>query len=164
MTSLDELLAANRRWAAEFPASGLPARPARRLAVLTCMDARFTAHRVLGLQLGDAHVVRNAGGRASDDALRSLAVSAAVLEARHCLVMHHPDCGLHGVTNTDIRARVAEVTGATPDLDFLPFGDLEQSVREDVAIMRSSPLFPADYEVTGFVYDVATGRLRLVDG
>jgi carbonic anhydrase len=162
--SLDDLLAANQRWTAEFPASGLPMEPTRGLAVLTCMDARFGVEGMLGLKLGDAHIVRNAGGRASDDALRSLALSAALLGTRQCMVIHHTDCGLQGVTNRGLRARVGEVTGTMPDLDFLPFSDLEQSVRDDVVAMCSSTLLPPDYEVGGFVYDVTTGRLHYLAG
>jgi carbonic anhydrase len=159
----EQLLAANRAYAAGFTAGRLPVRPGRQLAILTCMDSRYTAQGVLGVDLGDAHVIRNAGGRVTDDVLRSLIVSAALLDTRHCVVIHHTDCGLFAKTNDALRERVEAVSGAAPALDFLPFDDVAQSVRDDVAAVRASPHFPPDYEVIGFVYDVRTGLLELVE-
>jgi carbonic anhydrase len=160
---VEQFLDANRAYAEGFTAGALPVRPGRRLAILTCMDSRYTAQGILGVALGDAHVIRNAGGRVTQDVLRSLILSAALLDTRHCVVIHHTDCGLYQKTNDGLRARVASVAGAAPELDFLPFDDVARSVRDDVAALRASPHFPPDYSVMGFVYDVRTGRLETVD-
>jgi carbonic anhydrase len=156
-------MAANRAYAETFRSGALQVRPARSLAILTCMDSRYTAQGVLGVDLGDAHVIRNAGGRVTDDAVRSLVLSAALLGTRQCVLIHHSDCGLLGRSNEELRARVAEVSGVEPAIDFLPFDDLEQSVRDDLQALRACPLFPPDYEIIGFTYDVRTGRLTPVD-
>lgn len=158
-----ELLANNTRYAEEFAAGDLRVRPLRQIAILTCMDSRYTAQGVLGLRLGDSHVIRNAGGRASGDAIRSLVLSSSVLGTRWCVVIHHTDCGLLGVTNEELQARVEAATGARPAIDFLPFADVVTSVREDLAALRACPYFPPGYQVLGFVYDVTTGRLRPVE-
>ena len=164
MPVVDELLAANERYAAGFDTGDLPLPPARQVAVLVCMDARIDPAKALGLAEGDAHVVRNAGGRASDDALRSLAISHELLGTREVVVVHHTDCGMLTFTNDQIRQRLRDRLGADASaIDFLPFGDLDQSVRDDVATIRSSPLIPDDIAVCGFVYDVRSGRLRRVD-
>jgi carbonic anhydrase len=163
MSELPAILEANRRYAAGFAQGDLPMPPARRLAVLTCMDARIDPAKALGLAAGDAHVVRNAGGRASDDALRSLVISQQLLGTREVLVVHHTDCGMLTFTNDQLRERLREHLGADASgVDFLPFADLEQSVRDDVAAIRASPLVPDDVAVRGFVYDVRSGRLREV--
>ncbi len=164
MSLADDLLAANARYRAEFDAADLQLRPLRQLAILTCMDSRYTAQGILGLSLGDTHVIRNAGGRVTEDAIRSLSLSAALLGTRACVVIHHSDCGLFGRTDEELRQRVAEVAGTRATFGFLPFEDLEQSVRDDVAALRASPYFPAEYEVIGFTYDVRTGTLALVEG
>jgi carbonic anhydrase len=161
---LAEVQAANERYAAGFTKGDLPMPPGRKLAVLACMDARLDPARVLGLEEGDAHVIRNAGGRASPDALRSLIISYKLLGTREFLVIHHTDCGMLTFSNEQIRDMLAADPGAdASSIDFLPFGDLEGSVREDVATVRSSPLIPNDIPVTGFVYDVRSGRLERVD-
>ncbi len=163
MAIRDEITEANARYAAGFAKGGLAMAPARRFAVLACMDARLDPARALGLDEGDAHVIRNAGGRASDDALRSLVISQQLLGTREVIVLHHTDCGMATFTNDDLRGRLRETFGVdTSGTDFLPFSDLEQSVRDDVATIRSSPLIPADVSVTGYVYDVRTGRLAEV--
>ena len=163
MSLADELLAANARYAEGFTASDLKVRPIRQLAILTCMDSRFTAQGVLGLDLGDAHVIRNGGGRVTEDSIRSLVLSAALLGTRACVVIHHSDCGLFGRSDEELRQKVAEVAGARATFGFLPFDDLEQSVRDDIAALRATPYFPPDYEVIGFTYDVRTGRLAPVE-
>lgn len=163
MTLIEELLAANDAYRADFSASGLQVRPQRHLAVLTCMDSRYTAQGVMGFALGDVHVIRNAGGRVTEDAIRSLALSAALLGTRGCIVVHHSNCGLYGKTNEELRQAVLDYSGAQSDIDFEPFDDLEESVREDVRRLRARPEFPPDYEVVGFTYDVETGRLALVE-
>ena len=163
MATRDEISQANERYAADFAKGDLPMPPRRKLAVLACMDARLDPARALGLEEGDAHVIRNAGGRASDDALRSLVISQQLLGTRAVVVIHHTDCGMATFTNDDLRGKLRETFGVdASDTDFLPFGDLEQSVRDDVATIRSSPLVPADVEVTGYIYDVRTGKLTEV--
>lgn len=163
MSLAGELMRANERWREGFRASELQARPLREVAILTCMDSRFTAQGVLGLELGDAHVIRNAGGRVTEDVIRSLTLSAALLGTRACVVIHHSDCGLFGRSDEELRHRVAETSGARATFGFLPFADLDASVRDDVAALRSCPYFPAEYEVVGFTYDVRTGQLAPVD-
>ena len=124
------------------------------------MDARLHPARFLGLELGDAHVIRNAGGRASEDALRSLVISQQLLGTNTVVVIHHTDCGMLTFSNEDLRTKVRQELGANADhIDFLPFKDLEQSVRDDVATIKNSPLIPKNIEVSGFIYDVRSGRL-----
>jgi carbonic anhydrase len=160
----DELVAGNQAWARAFAWGGLDVRPRRQLTVLTCMDSRYTAQGIFGLQLGDTHVLRNAGGRVTDDAIRSLVLSAHVLGTQGCLVIHHTRCGLYGATNEGIRARVTEATGADASgIDFLPFDNIEESVRTDMQRLRANPLLPADYLVLGFIYDVETGLVTPVE-
>ena len=162
MSVIDELVRENETYAGTFDKGGLPMPPARHVAVITCMDARLLPSRILGLEEGDAHVIRNAGGRA-EDALRSLVISQRLLGTQEVLVVHHTDCGmltfdnptLYGICQADLGADAS-------DIDFLPFGDLEQSVREDVELIRSSPLIAKDTPVTGFVYDVKTGKIHEV--
>jgi carbonic anhydrase len=163
MSILDEFAAANDRYAADFAHGALPMPPARHVAVLTCMDARLDPAKILGLAEGDAHVIRNAGGRASDDALRSLAISNRLLGTTEYVVIHHTDCGMATFTNEQLRARFAAELGADASaIDFLPFSNVDASVREDVAAIAASPLLPPGTPVSGFVYDVATGRLQRV--
>jgi len=164
MSALDDLLAANEGYAAVFTKGDLPMAPARKVAVLTCMDARLHPERFLGLEEGDAHVVRNAGGRASDDAIRSLVISYKLLGTREFLVIHHEDCGMMTHTNEQMREMLRrDLNADASGIDFLPFTDLEESVREDVQTIRSSPLVADDIAVRGFVYDVKSGRLREVE-
>jgi len=137
--------------------------PAQHLAVLTCMDARIHPEAALGLEIGDAHMIRNGGGRASDDAIRSLVISTTLLGTQEFAVMHHTDCGMLTFTNDDLRKKLADERGVDASaVDFLPFPDLEQSVRDDVATIESSPLLPDGIEVTGWVYDVKTGKISPV--
>lgn len=156
-----EVLAAGVRHASEFRHAGLPPEPRRRFAVLTCMDARMDPLAILGLEPGDAHVIRNAGGRASDDALRSLIISNRLLRTRAIAVIHHTHCGMATYSNERLRAEIRSDTGEDASaIDFLFFKDLDKSVREDVAAIRASRLIAADVEIMGFVYDVRTGLLR----
>ncbi len=159
MSELNAVLAANDRYAATFTKGDLPMPPARRLVILTCMDARIDPAQAFGVTEGDAHVIRNAGGRASEDALRSLVISTQLLGTREVSVIHHTDCGMLTFTNEQLQARLgADAAG----IDFLPFSDLEQSVRDDMATIRASPLLPDDLAVRGFIYDVRSGHLREV--
>ena len=127
------------------------------------MDARLHPEKFLGLDEGDAHVIRNAGGRASDDALRSLIISYKLLGTREFAVIHHTDCGMLTFTNDQLRDILRnDLNADASGIDFLPFSDLDESVRQDVQTIRSSPLIPDDIPVSGFVFDVKTGRLREV--
>ncbi len=161
MPVLQELLAANERYAAEFTQGHLPMPPGRHVAVLTCMDARLDPAKFLGLAEGDAHVIRNAGGRASEDAIRSLIISYKLLGTREFLVIHHSDCGMLTFTNAQLQEQLRRDLDADASaVDFLPFSDLDESVRQDVKAIRSSLFIPQSFAVSGYVYDVRTGRLR----
>ncbi len=161
MSEVSTFLKANERYAASFAKGHLPMPPARRVAVVACMDARLDPARVLGLEEGDAHVVRNAGGRAAD-AVRSLVISQQLLGTREVVVIHHTDCGMLTFTDAQLRQKVRDELGVETDTAFLSFTDVEQSVRDDVAAIRASRLLLRGIPVTGFVYDVKTGRLRQV--
>ena len=160
------ILDANRRFAVGFEHGALPVRPARQLVIVTCMDSRIDTFRALGLELGDAHVIRNAGGRASDDVIRSLIISTTLLGTREVLVVHHTDCGLMGTSEEELRGLVARERGTdTSDLEFLSFADHQTALRADVKTIRSSPHLGSDLLVSGYLYDVHTGRLsELVPG
>lgn len=162
MSVTDELIQNNQSYASGFSKGDLPASPAKQTIVVTCMDARLVPSRFLGLEEGDAHVIRNAGGRAQD-ALRSIVISQRMLGTKEVLVIHHTECGMLTFNNEDLHAKVQEDLGAdASDIDFLPFGDLEQSVRDDVEFLKSSPLVPEDVSVRGFVYDVKSGKVSEV--
>ncbi len=164
MGVLDEILSANGRYATAFDKGHLPMPPGRRFAVVTCMDARLDPARFLGLEEGDTHVIRNAGGLVTDDALRSLVISHWLLGTREAVVIAHTDCGMLTFTNDDLRAKLAEGAGAdASEIDFHPFPDLDESVRSSVARIRESPLLPDSFSASGFVYDVRTGQLGEVD-
>jgi carbonic anhydrase len=161
MPVADEFLQANQQYAAAFDKGSLPMPPRRHVAVVTCMDARLDPAKFLGLQEGDAHVIRNAGGRAAD-AIRSLVISQQLLGTREVVVIHHTDCGMLTFTDDQLRQKLRDDLGAQTTDAFLPFSDLEQSVRDDVAAIRTSPLLLKDVPVRGFIYDVRTGRLQEV--
>jgi carbonic anhydrase len=161
---IDELLAANAAYAAGFAAGDLPARPARPVAVLTCMDARLDPHRILGLAPGDAHVIRNAGGVANDDAIRSLAVSQRKMGTREVLVILHTDCGMRTFSEDAFVDELAAETGARPAWETTAFHEIEADVRRAVERIAASPFLPHTDDVRGFVYEVETGRVREVTG
>ena len=164
MSSLDTLLEANARFAEGFDKGDAQAPPIIPVAVVTCIDARLHPERFLGSNIGDIHVIRNAGGRATDDVLRSLIISSQLLGTREHMVIHHTDCGMLTFTNEQVWGKLEAETGSSArHIDFLPFSDLEGGVRNDVRTIRESPFLPEDAEVTGWVYDVRTGRLRRVD-
>jgi len=155
---LPTLLAANEAYQhGDFHGAQRTPRPARHLVILTCMDARLDLFRALGLDVGDAHILRNAGGRASVDVIRSLVVSAHLLGTSEVGVVHHTNCGLEGLTDEEVSRR----TGVS-NIDFLAFGDLDGSVREDVMTIRSCGLLPEGFVAWGAVYDVDTGAIRVV--
>ncbi|HZS91095.1 MAG TPA: carbonic anhydrase [Chloroflexota bacterium] len=161
MSAADEFIEANKAYAARFTKGDLPVPPARHVAVVACMDARLDPARALGLEEGDAHVIRNAGGRAKD-AIRSLAISQQLLGTREVVVIHHTDCGMLTFTDQQLREKIRSDLGVDTDQEFLPFSDLEQSVRDDVQAIRTSPLLLKDVPVRGFIYDVKTGLLSEV--
>ncbi|KIZ07263.1 carbonic anhydrase [Monoraphidium neglectum] len=142
--------------------------PQRKALVLACMDARLHPEKVLGLEIGDAHVVRNAGGRASADALRSIAISQRLLGTQEVVVIHHTDCGMLTFKDDDIRSKIRDELGdsagdAADGIAFLPFSDLEASVKADIRIIKEAAIVDGDVPVHGFVYDVTTGRLNPVN-
>jgi carbonic anhydrase len=158
-----EIAEANQRYAASFAKGNLPMPPGRKFAAVVCMDARIDPAKALGLEEGDAHVIRNAGGRASDDAIRSLIISHKLLGTREFAVIHHTDCGMVTFSNEDLRGMLHRDYGADASaIDFLPFSDLEQSVRDDVAAIKNSPFIDRSIPVSGYIYDVKTGRLNQV--
>ena len=158
MTRFNEFLKANETFAAGFTRGDLPMPPARKVAVVACMDARLHPEKVLGIDIGEAHVIRNAGGRAQD-ALRSLVISQQLLGTREIVVLHHTDCGMLTFTNEQLAAKIQADLGVdVSGQDFLPFADLEQSMRDDVAFLRHSPLIPKNIPISGAIYDVRTGR------
>jgi carbonic anhydrase len=161
MSVTDEFVEANKKYAAQFTKGDLPMPPGRHIAVVACMDARLDPARALGLEEGDAHVIRNAGGRAKD-AIRSLAISQQLLGTREIVVIHHTDCGMLTFTDPQLREKIRSDLGVDTDQEFLSFSDLEQSVRDDVQAIRTSPLLLKDVPVRGFIYDVKTGLLNEV--
>ncbi len=163
MSIYDELAEANEGYAAGFAKGDLQMPPARKLAIVACMDARLDPAKALGLQEGDAHVIRNAGGRVSDDAIRSLVISQQLLGTSAIAIVHHTDCGMVTFTNDVLRSKLEDAFGVDVSaMDFLPFSDLEQSVVDDVNRVRNSPIIPQDIPVVGYVYDVKSGRISQV--
>jgi len=162
LTATDELLQNNEAYAASFDKAELPLPPARKLAVLACMDARLNVFGALGLTEGDAHVIRNAGGIVTDDAIRSLAISQRLLGTEEIILIHHTDCGMLTFTDDDFRGAVEKETGIKPELAAESFSDLDSDVRQSIARIKASPFIPHKDSVRGFVYEVETGRLREV--
>ena len=162
MSQTDELLKNNEAYAARFDKGGLPLPPARKVAVVACMDARLNPSYLLGLEEGDAHVIRNAGGLVNDETIRSLCISHNLLGTTEALVIAHTDCGMLTFKNEDIHAKLADEKGAdASDIDFQPFSDLDESVRRSVAKAQASPLL-SGVAISGWVYDVRSGALREV--
>ena len=157
----ERALSENERYVAQFDRSNLPLPPGRKLAVLACMDARLTVEDVLGLRTGDAHIIRNAGGLASDDALRSLVISQRLLGTEEVIVLEHTGCGMLTFDDDEVRADIAAETGADADVRFGAFDDLEENLRSQVDRIRAHP-WTKDVPVHGLVYEVETGRLREV--
>jgi carbonic anhydrase len=162
MTQTDQLLENAAEYAAGFDKGDLPLPPARKVAVLACMDARLDPARVLGLEEGDAHVIRNAGGVVDEDAIRSLAISQNLLGTEEIVLVHHTDCGMLTFTDDELAEKLEGETGERPEWHAHAFSDLEGDVREGVEAIRSSPFVPRTDNVRGFVYEVETGNLREV--
>jgi carbonic anhydrase len=163
MTVTDELLANAERYAETFDKGDLPMPPGRHVAVLACMDARLNPYGLLGLQEGDAHVIRNAGGVVTDDEIRSLAISQRLLGTREIILIHHTDCGMLTFTDQDFKAAVRQDTGIEPKWATEAFDDVEADVRQSLARVQDSPFIPHKDNLRGFVYEVETGRLREVN-
>jgi carbonic anhydrase len=164
MSTTDQLLKANERYAQNFKLGHLPMPPARKVAVLACMDARLTVEQFLGLETGEAHIIRNAGGIVTEDALRSLLISHQLLGTQEFLIINHTDCGMLTFKDEDLRDRLEKQTGtaAFAPVHFHAFRDLESNVRRQIGRVRSHPWVPKQIPVRGFIYDVKTGRLHEV--
>jgi carbonic anhydrase len=162
MTAIDELLKNNESFADSFDKGGLALPPAKKVAIVACMDARLNPFPILGLEIGDAHVIRNAGGVITDDEIRSLAISQHLLGTEEIMLIHHTDCGMLTFNDEEFKERMEEATGQRPAWPVHSFSDLEQDVRDSIATIKDSPFIPKKDEVRGFVYEVETGRLREV--
>ena len=162
MSSTDDLLANNESYVAAFDKGDLPLPPARKVAVVACMDARLNVYGMLGLAEGDAHVIRNAGGVVTDDEIRSLAISQRLLGTEEIILIHHTDCGMLTFTDDEFKAAIEKDTGIRPTWAAEAFSDLDADVRQSIARIKASPFVPRKDSVRGFVYEVETGRLREV--
>jgi carbonic anhydrase len=163
MSLTEELLQNNAIYAESFEKGDLPLPPARGVAVVACMDARLDVHKILGLEEGDAHVIRNAGGVITDDEIRSLTISQRLLGTREIILIHHTDCGMLTFSDDELKAQIHEEVGMKPHFSMESFSDLEEDVRQSVARIQASPFVPHKESVRGFIYEVETGRLREVN-
>ena len=163
MSVTEELLQNNAAYAEFFEKGDLPLPPARGVAVVACMDARLDVHKILGLEEGDAHVIRNAGGVITDDEVRSLTISQRLLGTREIILIHHTDCGMLTFSDDELKAQIHQEVGMKPHFPMESFSDLEEDVRQSVARIQASPFIPHKESVRGFIYEVETGRLREVN-
>ena len=165
MSVTDEVLQANEAYSRNFNLGQLPKPPARKLAIVACMDARLTVEQLLGLKTGDAHIIRNAGGIVTEDALRSLIISHHLLGTEEFIIMNHTDCGMLTFKDSALRAQLQEKTGAiaSEPKHFHAFGDLEENVRRQIDRIGAHPWIPKHIPVRGFIYDVKTGQLKEVE-
>jgi carbonic anhydrase len=164
MSTIDETLKENKKYSQDFKLGGLPMPPARKLAVVACMDARITVEEALGLKTGDAHIIRNAGGIVTEDAVRSLIISHYLLGTNEFMIINHTDCGMLTFKDHDLKERLKKTTKTAaiePDT-FHAFDDLEKNVREQVEKVKSHPWIPKDIPVRGFIFDVKSGKLNEV--
>ena len=162
MSITDELLKNNKTYVKAFDKGALPLPPAKGVAIIACMDAWLDIHKILGLQEGDAHVIRNAGGVITDDEIRSLAISQRLLGTREVILIHHTDCGMLTFTDDEVRGKIQAEVGIKPPFALESFRDLEEDVRQSMARIKASPFIPRKDSIRGFVYEVETGRLREV--
>jgi len=162
MSETDELLENNAAYAESFQKGDLPLPPARGVAIVACMDARLDVHKILGLEEGDAHVIRNAGGVITDDEIRSLTISQRLLGTREIILIHHTDCGMLTFSDDELKAQIHEEVGMKPHFSMESFSDLEEDVRQSIARIKASPFISHKQSVRGFIYEVETGRLREV--
>jgi carbonic anhydrase len=163
VTNTDELLSNNESYAEGFDKADLPLPPAKKVAVVACMDARLDPARILGLEEGDAHVIRNAGGVVSDEEIRSLAISQALLGTDEIILIHHTDCGMLTFSDEEFAAKLEDATGERPSWSAHSFDDLEGDVRSSIERIKKNPFVQKTDKVRGFVYDVETGKLGEVD-
>jgi carbonic anhydrase len=162
MSVTDELVRNNQTYAGSFKKGDLPLPPAKHVAVLACMDARLDVHKILGLQEGDAHIIRNAGGASTDDAIRSLAISQRLLGTKEIILIHHTDCGMLTFHDDELKRKIEEETGIRPAFALEAFANLEDDVKQSIARIKASPFIPNKSSVRGFVYDVRSGKLNEV--
>lgn len=162
MGATEELVRNNEGYTREFDKGDLPLPPAKKVAVIACMDARLDVHKILGLREGDAHVIRNAGGVVTDDAIRSLTISQRLLGTEEVILIHHTDCGMLTFKDDDVKEQVQREVGIRPHFSLEAFSDLDEDVRQSIRRIQASPFVPYRENVRGFVYDVQTGRLREV--
>ncbi len=162
MSVTDDLLANAEQYAANFDKADLPMPPGKQVAVVSCMDARLNPYGLLGLSEGDVHVIRNAGGIATEDALRSLAISQRLLGTKEIVLIHHTDCGMLTFTDQQFRDDIAADTGVRPSWASEAFSDLEADVRQNIARIQAETSIPLKDSVRGFIYDVKTGKLNEV--
>ena len=162
MTQTDSLLKNNAAAAKTFREGDLPLPPSRRLAVVACMDARLDVHKILGLKEGEAHVIRNAGGVATDDAIRSLVISQRLLGTEEIILIHHTDCGMLTFKDDELKAKIESETGIRPPFALEAFSNLDEDVKQSINRIKASPFVPRKDKIRGFVYEVKTGRLREV--
>ncbi len=162
MSVTDELLRNNEEYARSFDKGDLPMPPGKNLAVVACMDARLNVYGMLGLEEGDAHVIRNAGGVITDDEIRSLAISQRLLGTREIVLIHHTDCGMLTFEDDEVKGQIQADVGIKPEFALEAFSDLEEDVCQSVARIEASPFIPHKDSVRGFIYEVETGRLREV--
>ena len=162
MPTIDELIDNAEAYASTFDRGELPLPPAKRVAIVACMDARLNPYGLLGLHEGDAHVIRNAGGVITDDEIRSLAISQRLLGTEEIMLIHHTDCGMLTFADDDFRRQVQDETGSKPAWAAETFSDLDEDVRQSIARIKASPFIPSKDQIRGFVYDVHDGRLREV--
>ena len=162
MSTTDDLLENAKRYESSFTKGDLPLPPARKIAIVACMDARLNPYGLLGLQEGDAHVIRNAGGVITDDEIRSLAISQRLLGTEEIVLIHHTDCGMLTFTDDDFKHSIQEETGIKPEWAVEAFPNVEEDVKQSLARVKASPFIPRKDSVRGFVYEVETGHLREV--
>lgn len=162
MSATDEMLSANARYAADFSKGDKALPPAKKVAVVACMDARIETGRLLGLEEGDAHVIRNAGGVVTDDVIRSLTISQRLLGTEEIVLIHHTDCGMLTFSDDAAKADIAADTGLRPPFSLEAFGDPAEDVRQSIRRIEASPFVPKKDRIRGFVYDVRSGHLNEV--
>jgi len=162
MTETDGLLKHARDYAERFDKQDLSMMPSKRVAVLACMDTRLIPSRILGLNEGEAHILRNAGGTVTDDAIRSLSLSQNLLGTEEIILLHHTECGMLGITDEEYADRMEAETGERPEWSAHAFSDLEQDLRDSMARLRESPFIPRKDSIRGFIFDVKTAELREV--
>jgi carbonic anhydrase len=163
MSAIEIFLDGNAKFAADFSAKGLSVPPAKRAAIVACMDARLDTGALLGLQEGDAHVIRNAGGVVTDDVIRSLTISQRLLGTNEIMLIHHTDCGMLTFTDAELKDAIQEDAGVRPPFEFAAFEDLETDVRESIERIRACPFLLHTDAIRGFVYQVDTGQLQEVE-